>query len=333
MFCKCKHHCPNGNLVSRSTYFSHRKREEMEGAVPSNDSDADDDASDSDSDRASRRPSVPFVAINSDGGASRRGSPYRRQHRNVPDEREDPVSGSFAAETASSRDRQGTTSEPDPGLREEHIGGSQDGTEPTVTDGDNNDAQVEDNDPDPPASSSPPSSSPSPDESSLDDIEDVLFSSFDIEDLLYAGQIEVEPWLRLGLVLLRWKSRKNISTHAYDDLRHDLAKCLGIKVPSSRVVLRHLQEIVGIYPVKIDCCANGCRAYVGRYRRAKKCTSCGAKRYQTDRPGDEDIADTDLEDSDLSDSVTYEDDLDENSQVSPDFANLQIGSAVDFCMQ
>jgi hypothetical protein len=328
MFCRCRRHCPNGNMVSRSTYFAHRKIDRMEGSIPSNDSDADDETTDSDRDRALRRPSVPVAAINSPGGEeSRRGSPYRRQHRNVLDETEASVSRSPVAVSLSGLD---------PALNEELMGGSQDGSDPMVTDTDNDtqvevedaDTQVEVEDPSPhgtPASSLPPSPSLSDDEASVDDIEDVLFSSFDIEDLLYASQIVVEPWLRLGLVLLRWKSRKNISTHAYDDLRHELDKCLGIKVPSSRVVIRHLQEIVGVYPVKVDCCANGCRAYVGRYRRGKKCGSCGAKRYQTDRPGDEDIPDTDPEDSDLSDAATYDDDLEDNNQVSPHFANLHSG--------
>jgi hypothetical protein len=159
----------------------------------------------------------------------------------------------------------------------------------------------------------PPTSSD--DQSSSNDIQDAIFSNFDLEDLLFAGRIEVQPWLRLGIVLLRWKSRKNISTHAYNDLREDLSNCLGYKVPSERITIRHLQEIVGVYPVRIDCCENGCQAYVGRYRRAKKCAACGAKRYQSDRPGDEDIDDVDINCSDLSDSAEFEDDRDEQGQV------------------
>jgi hypothetical protein len=318
-------------MVSRSTYFAHRRIERMEGSIPSDDSDADDEATDSDRDRAWRRRSVPLAAapvaaIDSPGAESRRGSPYRRRTRNDRDENPASVSAvSGQAQTVGSRDTRGETpaslgevpmaGDPEEGFSDVSMAGEE--NDIADTDDGHSDVQAEVDDFDLPETTP---AAPSAAESDWDDIEQVLSSSFDIEDLLYASQIEVEPWLRLGLVLLRWKSRKNISTHAYDDLRHELDKCLGIKVPSSRVVIRHLQEIVGVYPVKVDCCANGCRAYVGRYRRGKKCGSCGAKRYQTDRPGDEDIPDTDLDDSDLSDAATYDDDLDENTQVSAPFA-------------
>jgi hypothetical protein len=271
-----------------------------------NGSDADDDDSDIESVRRASLPLAPFAPAEISAVESRRASPYRRPERTASRDISVPDSEISFPDTPS-------TPHESPRM-------NRSANDPPVTDdgelsADQLDDEGSDANEEPPNISPPPSSSTEEDPDPIDDIEHVLFSNFDIEDLLYAAQIEVQPWIRLGVVLLRWKSRKNISTHAYNELRRDLAKCLGIKVPSAHVTIRHLQEIVGIYPVKIDCCTKGCLAYVGRYRRGKKCATCGAKRYQADRPGDEDFSDENLEDSELSDGAIYEDDLDANGQV------------------
>jgi hypothetical protein len=308
-------------MVSRSTFFSHQKKARMDGDVTDNSSDADDDDSDIERERQASLPLAPFAPAETSAVERRRASPYRRSRRTASPDTSGPdteisVSEPLSSPYGSPQTNNSANAAPTPN----------DGAAPTDIDGESsNEVQLDVDGSDanegtpnmsPPPTSPPPSSSSEEDPDPIDDIEHVLFSNFDIEDLLYAGQIEVQPWIRLGIVLLRWKSKKNISTHAYNELRRELAKCLGIKVPSARVTIRHLQEIVGMYPVKIDCCTKGCLAYVGRYRRGKKCAICGAKRYQADRPGDEDFSDVDLDDSELSDGATYEDDLDANGQVS-----------------
>jgi hypothetical protein len=301
--------------VSKSTFFSHRRQARLEGHLSNSGSDADDDDSDNES-----QPLAPFAAAEPSEANLRSTSPYRRHQRRASRGISVSDSGTSHAEPPSpDRSRQTTSSMNAAPMPNDAATPAPIDAELSDLDVDGADANEETPAVSPPPMSpppmSPPPSSSSEEEDCLDDIEHAIFSNFDIEDLLYAGQIEVQPWIRLGIVLLRWKSRKNISTHAYDELRHDLAKCIGIKVPSATVTIRHLQEIVGIYPVKIDCCARGCLAYVGRYRRSKKCATCGAKRYQTDRPGDEDFADVNLDDSELSDGAMSEDDLEEDGQV------------------
>jgi hypothetical protein len=271
-------------------------------------SDADDDDSDTDSSpRRSMEPFAPFpppVAFD---------KPLDRAST-VPREQRSPRAASSGHESPTPSSSDGTKTR---ATRRTHSSSDEDVQNENITQ-EAEEALGSETDGGIPGGTSPPASpvpsSPDP-ESTIDDIQEAIFSNFDIEDLLYAGRIEVEPWLRLGIVLLRWKSRKNISTHAFDELRHDLARCLAIKVPSPKSILRHLQEIVGIYPVKVDCCVNRCLAYVGRYRRSKKCAICEHKRYQLDRSGDENVPDFDLDDSDLSDGATYDDDLDENHAV------------------
>jgi hypothetical protein len=300
-------------LVSQRTYIRHRKQQISEGALLNSGSDGDDDDSDaegdddSDTDRdnssgTARVLSIPPLlqvaspAMSESEGGHRLPSPYPRQQRTPSSPETSRISSSPDRSPPHFLGSGAVIVEPAPSVDPPQV------VENTPSVGENE------------GISPPPreESSPSTDEESL--FEDGIFSNFDIEDLLYAGQIEVEPWLKLGLVLLRWKSRKNISTHAYDDLRHNLADCLKIKVPSARTILTHLKEIVGISPVKLDCCANGCLAYVGRYRRAKNCATCGAQRYQVAQENDDTMPDVNPDDSDLSDSETYQDDLDENNQ-------------------
>jgi hypothetical protein len=317
-------------MVSRSTFFAHRKQQRNDGDITDNSSDADDDDDGTNTEAESSRgrwspPLAPFPAVDSPAVETRRQSPYRRRQRtaspvgSLPESR---LSLSPSVTTV-----QGDLEGPVPGDLEGAVPGDLEGHLNSVVVEDVGDTRsnlsgTPDGSATPmrtPIAMSPPPVSPSQtpeDTPGFDEIEEAIFTTFDIEDLLYAAHIEVEPWLRLGIVLLRWKSRKNISTHAYNELRKELAVCLGIKVPSDRTIISHLQRITGLYPVKFDCCVNGCQAYVGRYRRAKKCCSCGHKRYQADQSGDEEFADVNSDDSELSDSATYADDLDENSQVS-----------------
>jgi hypothetical protein len=315
-FCRCRRYCPNGNLVSRSTFFVHRKQQRNDGDITGNGSDADDDDDDSNTESDSSRrqwspPLVPFPA----GAATpevgiRRRSPYPRRQRTASTLPEIQVISSPSVTTVEGDVEAAGTDESE-GNHVDEDGG--DVGEPQANLGETTDRSAT------PVGMSPPPASPTQtpeDTPDLDNIEEAIFTAFDIEDLLYAAQIEVEPWLKLGIVLLRWKSRKNVSTHAYDELRNELAMCHGIKVPSDRTIISHLQRITGLYPVKFDCCVNGCQAYVGRYRRAKKCSGCGHKRYQEDQSGDEAFPDVNTDDSKLSDSARYDDDLDENHQVS-----------------
>jgi hypothetical protein len=309
-YCHCRRHCPEGNLVSYRTFARHKRQERLDREAGNDDFDADDEESDGYvspvfehllpiatpvvSPSPSPRPAVYLRERRSTStmgsGTDSRTSSTRHHSESVPTDRD-------AEHGSQEQCSQGDQFEPE---------GSQ-GDQPFGSEG---------SIPRPDSAQSTTRSRSSTNESTtFDDIEEAIFSNFDIEDLLFSANIEVEPWLRLGIVLLRWKSRKNISTHAFDELRHDLAGCLGIKLPRPSSILRHLQEIVGIYPVKFDCCVNGCLAYVGRYRRSKKCAVCGEKRYQRDQAGDEDVPDVDLEDSDLSDGATYDDDFDENHAV------------------
>jgi hypothetical protein len=296
-YCRCRRYCPGGNVVSYRTFARHQRQERLEREQSdgsddndsSDSSDADDEHSDSEE---SIQPLVPMALPGLSAELSERGSVDPRELRTASpcNSRSDRASSSVMPSIA-------------------HGGDSEHSDAASDEDVLNSDPQTPT-----PATTSPPGTSP-PDSSSeagpsFENIEEGIFSNFDIEDLLFASQIEVEPWLRLGIVLLRWKSRKNISTHAFDELRHDLAQCIGMKVPSSNVIVGHLQQIVGFYPRKIHCCNNGCLAYVGRYRRATKCTTCGQKRYQLGQPSDDDVPDLNLEDSDLSDE-----DIEDESQV------------------
>jgi hypothetical protein len=255
----------------------------------SNDSsDADDENSDSEGSVASMEPLIPMALPELSAERAERGSVDQRELR--------------TARPFISRSEQGDSEHSDAARNSLPQGPGEDDL--------NSDPHTMTPDEASPAGTSPPASSPpgtsvppsaSEEEPPFEHIEEAIFANFDIEDLLFASRIELQPWLRLGIVLLRWKSRKNISTHAFDELRHDLAQCVGMKVPSASVIIRHLQEIVGFHPRKIHCCGNGCLAYVGRYRKAKKCAICGQKRYQLDLPGDEDVPDLDLNDSESSD--------------------------------
>jgi hypothetical protein len=296
-------------MVSRSTFFAHRRQQIRDGAMAEHGSDADDDESETESDtdsaaslrkRTRAPPLVPFATGSAHAAEISRLSPERRSQQ--------PGSTDFRSESVITNPE----SVMDADLEVEEVD-DQLSTVQRTPDSPPSATPTE------PGMSPPPPPSPSgtPEETpALDDIEEAIFSQFDIEDLLFAPHIEVEPWLKLGIVLLRWKSRKNISTHAYNELRKDLDGCLNIKVPSDRTIITHLQRITGLYPQKVDCCLNGCLAYVGRYRRAKKCQHCGQKRYQQDKDGDDDIPDIHLQDSDESDSATYPDDLDSLNQVS-----------------
>jgi hypothetical protein len=189
--------------VSKSTFFAHRRQERLDGY---NGSDADDDDSDTEPDESAGRispPLAPFAAPNTPDAEGGIPSPVPRAQRtaspagSLPESdmsEHEPVTG----DVEDQQDRSTTTPESAGGVS-----------------------------PPPLSESRTPGDSPD-----FDDIQEAIFSNFDIEDLLYAAHIEVEPWLKLGIVLLRWKSRKNISTHAYNELRNELAKCLGIKVPS-----------------------------------------------------------------------------------------------------
>jgi hypothetical protein len=297
--------------VSKSTFYAHRRKQIFDRNFSDDSSDADDDDSDSRTADSLALPPLPPPLQEWDptpDTESRRASPYPRGER----------PGSQASTVLESVLSQAEPDRVDESDVEE--GGVQDAAADVYDDAaaDVFDVPDQSSTRSRPASpnSPPPPPEPEDDTSNFDDIQDAIFSNFDIEDLLYAAHIEVEPWLKLGIVLLRWKSRKNVSTRAYNELRTELSRCLGIKVPSDRTIITHLQNITGLFPVKIDCCVNGCQAYVGRYRRAKRCSSCRHSRYQEDRPGDDDCLDVNVDDSDQSDDESYRDDLDENSQVS-----------------
>jgi hypothetical protein len=315
-YCRCRRYCPEGNIVSYRTFARHKRqekidREQSDGTdsddnESSHSSDADDENSDSDGFSVqSIEPLFPMALPEMSPELSERGSVDSRQLRTASPFNSRSVRASSSATPSTERaDGERADGERADGERadSEHSHTRQNSLPPeTGEDLSNSEPRTPT-----PAAASPPGSSPPP----FENIEEAIFSNFDIEDLLFASQIEVEPWLRLGIVLLRWKCRKNISTHAFDELRHDLAQCVGMNVPSSSVIIRHLQEIVGIYPRKIDCCANGCLAYVGRYRNGKKCAICGEKRFQLEQPGDDDVPDLNLEDSDVSDE-----DIEDESQV------------------
>jgi hypothetical protein len=311
-FCRCRRYCPNGNLVSKSTFYNHRKQQRFNEDFIDNSSDADDDDSDSDTESRSSWPrlSPPLAQWgppHTPEFEGRRASPYPRGERPISHDSTVPESEIFQAD-------------PDRDVESDIDGGVQDAAGHTFDTAEQagHTFDTAEQSTTPPRTASPISPPPpgtEDDTSDLAEIEEAIFSNFDIEDLLYAAHIEVEPWLKLGIVLLRWKSRKNVSTHAYNELRRELSVCLGMKVPSDRTIITHLQRITGLFPVKIDCCVNGCQAYVGRYRRAKRCSGCGHLRYQEDQQGDDDFPDINMEDSDKSDSEIYGDDLDENSQV------------------
>jgi hypothetical protein len=299
-FCRCRRYCPGGNVVSYRTFARHQRQERLD-REQSNDSSDSSDADDENSDSegcsvASIEPLIPMALPELSAEPAERGSVVPREFRTAsPRSVRESLSVTPSTEQGDSQHSDAAQNyiQSEPG--EEELSSDPPMTTPGATES--------------PPGTSPPGSS-SEEGPPFENIEEAIFSNFDIEDLLFASRIELQPWLRLGIVLLRWKSRKNISTHAFDELRHDLAQCVGMKVPSSSVIIRHLQEIVGFHPRKIDCCGNGCLAYVGRYRKGKKCAICGQKRYQLDLPGDEDVPDLDLEDSDLSDE-----ELDQNIEV------------------
>jgi hypothetical protein len=311
-YCRCRRYCPRGNIVSYRTFARHRRQEQLDreqsdgtntdDTHSGDSSDADDESSDSDDENSdsygrsagSLEPLFPMALPEQSPELSERGSADRREWRTASPFNSPSTRASSSAMLSTERDS-------------EHIDAAQTSLPPEPA------PTVDDMLDDPPAAS-PLGTSPPPSTSeeglAFEDIEEAIFSTFDIEDLLFASQIEVQPWLRLGIVLLRWKSRKNISTHAFDELRHELAQCIGMKVPSSSVIVGHLQQIVGFYPRKIHCCSNGCLAYVGRYRRATKCATWGQLRYQVGLPSDDDVPDLNMKDSDLSDE-----EIEDESQV------------------
>jgi hypothetical protein len=298
-FCRCRRYCPGGNIVSYRTFARHQRqerldREQGDGTYDddSNDSsDADNEDSDSEVPAAELIPPLFLMAAREmSAEMSERGSVDRREWRTASPFNSPSTRASSLAMLSTEGDS-------------EHIDAAQTSLPPELAA--TVDGMFDDVLNTPPPAASPLGTSPPPSASeeapAFEDIEEAIFSTFDVEDLLFASQIEVQPWLRLGIVLLRWKSRKNISTHAFDELRQDLAQCIGMKIPSSSVIVGHLQEIVGFYPRKIHCCGNSCLAYVGRYRRATKCATCGQQRYQIGQPSDDEVPDLNQDDSDLSD--------------------------------
>jgi hypothetical protein len=312
--------------VAKSTFYAHQKQQRLDRNSTYNSSDADDDDSYSGTESSLTWPRLsPLLQEwgprQTPEVESRRVSPYPRGER--PGSQVSTVLESSPADS-------------DWGVESDVEGGVQDAVADVLDDAtpqvfddaaadvfgdgaaevlDDAAAEIVDDDAADVFDDVPADAEPEDENSYFDDIQEAVFSNFDIEDLLYAAHIEVEPWLKLGIVLLRWKSRKNISTHAYNELRSELSQCLGIKVPSDRTIITHLQSITGLFPVKIDCCMKGCQAYVGRYRRAKRCSSCAHPRYQEEQPGDDECPEVNVDDSDQSDDESYADDLDENSQV------------------
>lgn len=117
--------------------------------------------------------------------------------------------------------------------------------------------------------------------------------------------MNVQPALQQSVVLLSWKSKYNISDNAYTSLLSLLNGWRGSDpLLSFKATVTQLKKTAGFQPVAIDCCINLCQAYAGPFRRAVSCVGCGAPRYRTTLPGDEDIP-TSAPTEDVPDGVAY----------------------------